>query len=248
MLLLLPCGHSSCRPCLKRWFEMEETTGQTAPSCPVDTCRQPLHHDSSVGQVVLGRPFRPAGCGAINNNSSHGKKKKKTTSKRKMSSRSPSSSSQFVDVETQTWLEANTIECGGCQGRIMKSEGCDKLQCLCGYRICWKCKSVNASCKCSPGHVFLDNITGKPTGVFFRKAKIAKRHQLHDMKRFIEHKKLSKFRRLLRYLIPSRLRRSSSSSRRTSPKAISTSTTADTTKTSSTTPTTVNSIRSRAEF
>ena len=208
MLLLLPCGHSSCRPCLKRWFEMEETTGQIAPSCPVDTCRQALHHDS-VGQVVLGRPFRPAGCAIINSNNS----KKNKTSKRKLDSHSTTSSSQsqFIDSETQLWLDTNTIECGGCQGRIMKSEGCDKLQCLCGYRICWKCKSVNASCKCSPGHVFLDNITGKPTGVFFRKAKIAKKHQLNDMKRFIETKKLSKFRRFLRSLMPTSRRLSSSS-------------------------------------
>jgi hypothetical protein len=33
-----------------------------------------------------------------------------------------------LDEPTKAWLEKNTLECGGCQGRIMKASGCDKVR------------------------------------------------------------------------------------------------------------------------
>ena len=157
--------------CLKRWFVTEETTGQTFATCPVETCRRRVSKKTTC--QLLGRPFAPAGSRNINKNNNNKKRKVQEID-----------STSSDDPKTQAWLEANTLECGGCQGRIMKSSGCNKLQCLCGYRICWKCRKVNARCNCSPGHVFYDNITRDAS--FAARPKIAKRHELVDMKSYIE--------------------------------------------------------------
>ncbi|CAB9511498.1 expressed unknown protein [Seminavis robusta] len=161
----LACGHSCCSTCLKQWFQTEEKTGQAAPTCPVETCRQPVEDAT----LVLGRAFVPAG--------SNGNSKKK---KRKRSM------DETIDESTKAWLEANTLECGGCQGRITKSSGCDKLQCICGYRVCWKCRKVGAQCGCNPGHGFVDNVTGLPS---WSGANVADRGQLQNMKQFLEERR-----------------------------------------------------------
>jgi Ring finger domain len=155
----LECGHTSCVSCLRRWFATEETTGQASPTCPVETCRRAVGPD--VSQSILGRAFVAAG--------SQRKKRRRDN----------------VDARTQRWLDQNTLECGGCQTPLFKSSGCDKLQCLCGYRICWRCKTPGAACFCNVGHGFVDNVTGQPA---FGPTQQATKEELKDLKGFLQKK------------------------------------------------------------
>ena len=42
-----------------------------------------------------------------------------------------------------------------CGYRIEKIDGCDKVECLCGYRFCYRCGVADGICDCNPGHCFL---------------------------------------------------------------------------------------------
>lgn len=176
----LSCGHTACQECLKQWFLVEETTGQPSATCPIETCRRPLSAPECY-RILGGRDFIPAGSG----------KKKRSLSDRVAvipdgrdgrKHKSPRLQTA-TDESTRAWLEANTIQCGGCEGYIMKESGCDKLQCICGFRICWKCRAVGANCSCNPGHGFWDNVTHDSS---WGSAKAATREELSDMKSFLE--------------------------------------------------------------
>ena len=71
----------------------------------------------------------------------------------------------------------------------MKDSGCDKLQCICGYRVCWKCKTAKAACNCNPGHGFIDNVTGFAS---WGETKVASKEELKDLKTFLEKKRSKK--------------------------------------------------------
>ena len=67
---------------------------------------------------------------------------------------------------TQRALEADatTRQCGGCNAYVSKVEGCDKFQCICGYRFCWSCGAKDAKCDCTGReHTFWDNVKNEPS-------------------------------------------------------------------------------------
>mmetsp|Transcript_15601 Transcript_15601/g.29499 ORF Transcript_15601/g.29499 Transcript_15601/m.29499 type:complete len:353 (-) Transcript_15601:56-1114(-) len=187
--VMLSCGHGSCQSCLYRWFTAEESTGQRAPTCPVETCRNEVSTDLS--HYVLGRSFVPAGHGSRSWSSSSSSSHATTTNTSSQATTAVADGTGFTSksvemAATEAWLEKNTISCGGCQGRIMKSEGCDKLQCICGYRVCWKCRAPKANCGCNPGHGFIDNATGRAT---FGESKPATKEDLEDLKSFLKRRR-----------------------------------------------------------
>ena len=56
-------------------------------------------------------------------------------------------------------------QCGGCKGWITRVEGCDKMQCLCSNRFCWKCDAPDAACECTgTEHGFWDNKRDRVAG------------------------------------------------------------------------------------
>lgn len=156
-MLLSTCQHQACRTCLQQWFQVEETTGQDRPTCPVDGCRAPVGQEDA--QQVLGRTFVPAGSYKHNN-----QKKRKRAPTTSTITDTDSSAATTAGDDDDTWLtQSGAIRCGGCDTWIMKLDGCDKVQCVCGFRICWNCKTVAARCPCTPkNHGFVDNITGLP--------------------------------------------------------------------------------------
>ena len=65
----------------------------------------------------------------------------------------------------------NVRTCPGCKRGVEKTpESCDKFQCLCGTRFCWRCGTLadaagNAMCRCTGrDHVFWDNVRNRPDG------------------------------------------------------------------------------------
>lgn len=126
-IVLTTCQHLVCTPCLIRWIEKEEASGQEAPACPI--CRVQIDEDD-VCQII-GRPFAPRELG------------------------SEESNSEEIDEFTLHWLNENTVLCQGCGSRIEKESGCDLIECLCGYRFCYKCNAPGGRCDCNRGHGFL---------------------------------------------------------------------------------------------
>lgn len=140
-IVLLPtsCQHRACRNCLQKWWSTEEATGQRLPICPFDGCTCSIP-DPKFQEDVLGGPFTPAGS----------LQKKRKAEQEQLS---------------PAWLKKhNVILCGGCDTYITKQAGCNKVQCVCGFRICWKCKAVGGKCKCTASyHTYYDNLKRKPT-------------------------------------------------------------------------------------
>lgn len=49
-----------------------------------------------------------------------------------------------------------------CGNGVVKSSGCNKMKCRCGYRFCYVCGIENALCGHTPAsHGYIDNITGR---------------------------------------------------------------------------------------
>ena len=56
---------------------------------------------------------------------------------------------------------SNIRVCNRCKNAVVKSSGCNKMKCRCGYRFCFVCGSENAQCGHTPSsHGFIDNANG----------------------------------------------------------------------------------------
>ena len=154
------CAHAACAICLKKWLGGEEASGIAHPRCPMLVCGSIMQNEAVLW--VLGREFQVRNARA---------------------SEDKNSTLDSIDKETEQWLERETKMCGGCGARVSKSEGCDKMQCLCGWRFCWNCDSIGAKCDCNKGHGFFDNILRRPT--FADSARIATEEQARDLQSFI---------------------------------------------------------------
>ena len=135
-VVLSACRHRSCGACLVRWMESEESSGRsdTGPTCPF--CRVAI----CEGDVtrILGRPFHPRTGSAVHE----------------------ATVDDVIDELTLHWINQNTVPCAFCGFRIEKEDGCDLMECLCGYRFCYKCGAAGGVCNCNPGHMFLSDLEG----------------------------------------------------------------------------------------
>ena len=137
---LSSCGHQSCNSCMVKWIEKEEASGQnTLPTCPF--CRVNMTEQDIMS--ILKRPFQP-----------------------KRASPAQASDEADLDELTLHWLNEHTVPCQSCGARIEKIEGgCDMMECLCGWRFCYRCGSQGANCSCTPAHhYFWDNVLGRTGG------------------------------------------------------------------------------------
>lgn len=137
-VVLSTCQHWSCGACLVRWMEKEESSGRdTGPTCPF--CRMAIHEGDILR--VMGRPF----C------------------QRMEATVGEATGDDEIDDLTLHWISQNTMPCPFCQNRIERSDGCDHMECLCGYQFCYCCGGAYGRCRCeSPGHEFDGNIALTP--------------------------------------------------------------------------------------
>jgi hypothetical protein len=127
-VVLSSCLHGSCRMCLARWIDREEASGRTSgPTCPF--CRLAIGEEDVL--KILDRPFQP---------------REATAGETPIDE---------VDEFTLHWINENTVPCGMCGYRVEKSDGCDLIECLCGFRFCYRCGAADGRCRCNPGHGFL---------------------------------------------------------------------------------------------
>lgn len=110
------CPHAYCKECWQGWFETcEKRRHGCGPRCP--TCKVTVH--SSVVDKALGRPFR------------------EPTSEPPQ----PQEAAEMVpdDLTLSTLQSIGAKQCPNCQIWIVREEGCQAMQCICGQRFCWTC-------------------------------------------------------------------------------------------------------------
>jgi len=133
-IVLSNCRHASCKLCLEKWIGKEEVSGQTGtPTCPF--CRLAILDNDVI--EVLGRPFQQRSAIA-----------------------EESAGHEEIDELTLQWLNEHTSLCQGCGSRIEKESGCDLIECLCGWRFCFRCGLPGGNCGCNEGHFFLNDRGG----------------------------------------------------------------------------------------
>lgn len=132
MVTFANCGHHACHDCVWRWIVHNESAGQAVVQCPF--CRVVLI-ETDMSQI-LGRPYQPQSGGNY-----------------------IATDDSPMDGLTRQWLQSHTRQCGNCGNRIEKHDGCDLMECLCGYRFCFECGRQGGDCHCTPEHhVFWDNV------------------------------------------------------------------------------------------
>mmetsp|Transcript_4339 Transcript_4339/g.9759 ORF Transcript_4339/g.9759 Transcript_4339/m.9759 type:complete len:441 (+) Transcript_4339:172-1494(+) len=132
-VISLSCNHTSCAPCMATWVEKQECNGgppSSLPGCPF--CRAEICKDDA--HCILGRPYQP---------------KQPTITETLINEAE-------IDDLTRDWLDEHTMLCQGCGSRIEKESGCDLIECLCGWRFCYKCGQPGGTCGCNFGHGFLE--------------------------------------------------------------------------------------------
>ena len=75
----------------------------------------------------------------------------------------------------QQYMQNSNIRvCGRCKNAVVKSSGCNKMKCRCGFRFCYVCGSENAQCGHTPAsHGFIDNVSGRGDFSHLRETKSA---------------------------------------------------------------------------
>jgi hypothetical protein len=53
-----------------------------------------------------------------------------------------------IDELTLHWINEHTKACPYCGNRVEKSDGCDHMECLCGYQFCYSCGGAYGRCEC----------------------------------------------------------------------------------------------------
>ncbi|CAB9513859.1 ERGIC and golgi 2 [Seminavis robusta] len=169
------CRHSVCRACLRHYLVQSENDRRTNANCPEPDCRAQMLQ--SVVEDILGRSYSP---------------------KVWIPGKVGEEKAQKEDPEEslERWLRENGAQqCLNCNVWITREEGCDAMQCLCGWRFCWECVAPIRTSKdeidvCICGHSntdFYDNILNdEGLGVAPRLATL---EELRDMAAFYERRK-----------------------------------------------------------
>ena len=168
------CQHNACEDCIVQWIEKEESSGQdTPPTCPF--CRLKLNDKEVLN--ILGRSFQP-----------------KRAISTGMQTLAFATGVAELDDLTFQWLQSQSRACPSCGAYIEKIDdgSCDLMECLCGYRFCYKCGRQGGNCRCSPAtHGFWDNILDRhsPRRVAPLRASRDDETGVVDLKSHIEQRK-----------------------------------------------------------
>lgn len=137
------CAHFSCDECFQKYFIECEQQRKPTPICPHPGC-QAIINPTTI-EKILGRSYKPM----VWNLSKEAEGQNDDNH---------DSNDDSDTVLFQKWLKENEAQqCSNCKVYIVREEGCDAIQCLCGYRFCWTCKGAECNC----GHCeseYFDNI------------------------------------------------------------------------------------------
>lgn len=156
------CSHWTCRPCLETYLKHCENDRKNTPVCPHPDCEVAIA--TELAKDVLGRAYTPKVW--LNSQS------KLVTTKAKNvegdEEEKQEEEEELVDNDDKAfdeWLAENeeqVQQCEHCNVWIYREDGCESMQCLCGYRFCWDCKMSTKKCECGwCVSDFYDNIRRK---------------------------------------------------------------------------------------
>lgn len=115
------CQHLVCRDCLYCYLIHCENDRKIEAVCPHPECREIIN--IAVSEMILGREYCPKVWFPEED------KKDATTL-------------ETVDETFLEWINENEVQqCKNCHAFIEREDGCDAMQCLCGWRFCWECKA-----------------------------------------------------------------------------------------------------------
>lgn len=199
LIQLQGCEHSFCKPCLRNWFEACENAvprHACAPTCP--KCRQLIPNEEKV--AIMGRPDPdeeiPSAPTAETGTGSSGDSTQQPVeaingqpADDMANAPAAGGPSTLMDELTRDWMEAHNAKCCfNCGIWIVRTDGCDAMQCLCGHRFCWLC---NKSCEdgeyCECGFSegdFFDNVLDRE--IYDDEHAVAGDDELSDMRAFLE--------------------------------------------------------------
>lgn len=154
------CAHVVCQGCLVEWFKTCEQNHLDAPTCP--QCRQSIAVEET--EVILGRAYVPPS-----------------------TFRDILHEQDVLDELTREWLtEQEAKMCRNCGAWITLEDGCDAVQCLCGYRFCWGCGLGRDDCECGiDNDDFYDNLLGEHTEWQYENI-IASAEEILNFRSFLE--------------------------------------------------------------
>jgi len=137
------CPHHVCRPCLKTYLLCCENERKASAICPDPDCETIVTME--LAKEILGREYTWT-----------------TPAATKTDTGAPSPDPEKdQDQDLIKWLQENEARnCGHCGAWIVREDGCDTMQCLCGWRFCYLCRE-DAEDGCGCGHSegdFYDNI------------------------------------------------------------------------------------------
>ena len=132
------CHHWTCRSCLETYLKHRENDRKATAVCPDPDCQVMIQAD--LAKEILGRAYTPKvweKCSAAMTASATSRDKKKKE--------------EELDNERAfaKWLSDNPVQqCEHCDAWISRVDGCEAMQCLCGYRFCWDCQMAADQCDC----------------------------------------------------------------------------------------------------
>mmetsp|Transcript_6536 Transcript_6536/g.11866 ORF Transcript_6536/g.11866 Transcript_6536/m.11866 type:complete len:246 (+) Transcript_6536:93-830(+) len=164
--------HWFCRLCTRMYlFQCENDRKEGPLVCPHDGCSTTL--SEILVKEVLQRPYRP--------------KVWYGGPQQEQPPNNNNVSDDENDLAFHQWIaEQDYMQCQNCQAYIMRDEGCGAMQCLCGWRFCFECKTPihdDSVCDCFyEAHDFYDNIL-KSEGMD-QAPTVATQDELQDMAGF----------------------------------------------------------------
>ena len=182
------CDHWTCLHCLKTYLIHCENDRKITAECPHVDCQAVV--DAELANAVLGRAYTPK---EWKKSSDQDALVGKLTEKEDEEKKEEELESEKAFAK---WLAENedlVQQCQYCNVWIYREDGCDSMQCLCGYRFCWQCRTAtsDSACQCEwELEHFYDNIQ-RVEGLG-REEQLATKEDLADFAKYYRRKKNDK--------------------------------------------------------
>ena len=192
--------HWFCKQCIRQYLIQCENDRKQGPvKCPYDGCS--VYLADTVVKEILQRPYQPKVW--YENNATITDEKVSTDEVVKEDEKKDINEDEDEnddDAAFYDWIsKQDHMQCENCNVYIIREEGCEAMQCLCGWRFCYDCRlptpvteedmdyadgSNFCTCHHNP-HDFYDNIL-KTEGV--DAPDVATHDELQDMATFYDNR------------------------------------------------------------
>lgn len=118
-----PCDHMFCRGCMHQWIQCKVEGMERHIACPHPTCQYRMF-PSDVIRIAPELAQRH-----------------KEIISMDFKARLQELEHE-MDAESAAYMKEHVVPCPDCKVMMMKTEGCDTIQCLCGVSFCYLCRQM----------------------------------------------------------------------------------------------------------